>query len=142
MKSSELNLSAQLTISRSSRGDGKDVILITVHDPQSACSAVTLKIGLEEFALALTSVARQPCEAEWDVSKLGMKHEIRQEFVVYTPDFNASKEARALAEQRALAPFEKDGWLGDRNDLRNPHRRKVTDEGSGYYVTFHRWISP
>jgi len=142
MKSSELKLPAKLTISRGSEGGGRNTIRIVVHDPQSSCDVLEVKIGMEEFALALTSVARQPCDAVWRVANLGLKYEIKHEFVAYAPEHGLPSSDRDLAEQRALARFEKDGWMGDREDLRNWHRHVVKDGQDGFRVTFRRWVEP
>lgn len=112
----------KLSISR--RDDGE--IWIEVIDVDSGVMTMGLTVKPEEFAFALTGMARMPCDVEWNVDRLGMTRETKVERI---PLIGGS-------DQDLLAPYCVDGWEPRKGDLRNHHNHA---DGKAT-VVFTRWV--
>lgn len=55
---------AKITISRPSRGDGREVITVSVKDANSRMRFLDLTLNLDDFAKAITGHAEIECEME------------------------------------------------------------------------------
>lgn len=122
-------LSGKLSICRNSSGE----IKIYLIDESSRCEIVDLTISPHDFAEAITGMSHRPCEIEWRIANLGKKHEHKTEDVPC--EWLTGKE-REEFKNKALAPFEVDGWKADRSCLGNHHCRTK----DGYRVSFHRYV--
>jgi hypothetical protein len=121
---------ATLTISRTSAD--KEMIRFRVIDDASGTVALQLELTPEQFALGLTGQANRPVEARWQTNYIGRVPETKTEVVPYT-----WRGSQSNALDRALAPFEVDGWIGSRSDLGNHHRRAGAT--NSYRVGFVRY---
>jgi len=97
----------------------------------------SIEMDHESFGLALGARSQVDCEFEArGLDKLGQVHEHKSEDVPYT---NAYGDEAAPAKEKALEPFEVDGWRAHRDDLGNSHR---SNRDGTYTVTFTRTVDP
>lgn len=131
-------MKGSVTISRPQRSDDVRYIQIEFTDESSGVNFLTARVGLEEFAETLTGLARNPCEFELRPSLVGKIHQHKEEFVPCKDLYVNNASDRAIIAEKALAPFEVDGWKGRADDLFNHHRRGR----NGARVTFVRYVEP
>ncbi|HSH25594.1 MAG TPA: hypothetical protein VLA13_08665 [Massilibacterium sp.] len=122
-KSDACKLPAKVTISSFQRFSTKGGVHISVKDVESSTQVLELEMSFDEFARAVTGQGYCHAEAEWRVSKLGLRREHKVETGVTEDN---------------LHEFEIDGWVARQSDLRNHHRYNAKDET--YSVTFERFI--
>lgn len=109
-------------------------ITITLIDELSGCQCVEIEISPEQLGLAVTG-SQQDCEFQWRPQNVGMKSEHKTE----TVPFDGTREDRK-AQEKAVAPFEVDGWkCSDFSSLYNHHRNVG---GKNYRVGFTRYVQP
>jgi hypothetical protein len=120
---------ATLTIGRVS---DVETIRLRVIDDASSTVALQLELTPEQFALGLTGQANRPAKARWLTANIGRAWETKTEVVPIEGHPTYSEANKNLA----LAPFEVDGWRGNRGDLGNPHKKL---SGGGYRVDFYRF---
>lgn len=115
-------------------------ITVTIIDADSGAQ-VEAKMSLEEFAGCVTGVSTDRIPAEWfRMDVVGKKKEHKVEVVKFTHTGNKTRDmpkARA-----ALKEYERDGWIGDVENLFNPHKVSLVEGGGYYHVNFHRWVTP
>ena len=112
-------------------------IRIELVDELSHCVVVSGTLTYEEFGKVIANMSGK-CEFFHNASGLiGMKAENKTEIVAFeNPSFAREGPKLKAAMDKALKPFEVDGWKGDRDDMLNHHRR-VT---GGYRVIFRRHV--
>ena len=113
------------------------MILITVRDERSRTRFLEVTIAPEQFALALTGMAEQPCVMETrHLDRVGLQMQTKIIHIkVSDVDF---VHCKADAMCGRLLTHEVDGWEGNVSDLTNPKRRC---EDGKQAVTFYRWIA-
>ena len=103
-------MEGRLTISRPSYSDGRKRVIITIEDYDASVTLVTVEVGLEEFASALTGLAYQPVELHLGPVERFGKKKVRSTMHIEIPSgtsFNERKEvAKRIAEEKAKA----EGW--------------------------------
>jgi len=134
-----MNLPGKVTISRTTSSLGPDTIRIGITDQGSGIVFVNAIMSLEDFARAVTGFGYQSAELEVrGLHKVGTILETKTEQVLYTgPHFRSGSLEMAPEIAEALTPYEVDGWVGDRSDLVNPHKRAKNGTQS---VGFRRWV--
>ncbi len=137
-----MKLNTHTTISRRTSNISEGYICIEIIDKMSGCTIIETEIGLSDFAMAITGMGRTPSTSEFYFeAPIGKKHEIKTEKLSRLPVTN--KFTEALTAKELLAPYEVDGWVGRKHDLRNPNRWCKLEDGSpGISVTFERWVDP
>ena len=108
---------------------------IQIDDLQSGVRLIDARLGMKEFAHALSSTSVEG-EATVTVNPpLGKVCEVKEEVVVF-PEHASDAQLR-----KAVAKYEKDGWKGRDYDARNHHRWASAPEGkSAARVTFRRFV--
>lgn len=135
MKHDELILPGKIIISRASGGQiDATPIHIEIEDGPSRTRVLDIYMALDEFCKALFSSYGQCTIRHFPEAPIGKIAENKEEIVPYKW---ASGRDNLPAQNKALAPFEIDGWVGYRNDLTNPHRSAGQDKQR---VTFHRYV--
>jgi hypothetical protein len=129
-----MKLPGKLTITHPTGGN-TDYMCIQVEDDVSGITFLELRISPEALMHALTARAFQDCTLELrGLHNLGKKRELKYECIPYAPVYGKGERD---AKQRALAPFEVDGWQGSARDLGNFHKGNQID---GYRVSFTRFV--
>lgn len=131
-----MKLQGKITISRYTGGKKGTGITIKVEDELSHCEFVSIELTAEVLGNALTGLGWQPCEFDLHAERVGKRLEHKTE--VLPIRINAYNNREKLAKE-ALKPYEKDGWVGDWNDLCNHHRWVGGDKTT---VTFRRFVEP
>ena len=127
-------LPGNLTISRVQSSHEDDYMEIRVVDESSHVQFVSVKVGIKTFMDALTGRAHQPCEFELRKPELvGMAKEGKS-LLVPKPQWNATEEDI----DGILAPFEVEGWIATRENIKNNHNYR----GDKVQVNFHRFVNP
>jgi hypothetical protein len=122
-----------VSISRSTGGGQADRINIRIDEEQSG-AGVNVEFSLEEFAQVVTGLSMTGVRATWqNPERLGL---VRQYKTLPIPRL-AGEEGPDL--EASLAPYETDGWIGQRADLRN-HNNRNRGEQDVYRVGFVRWV--
>ena len=131
-------LKGKITINRSySDIDHPDVIVIELTDEISFTRFLEVKIGVAEFAKALTGASYTNCDFELRTDNVGKKHEHKEEIVPVGSVIYVPYTKRKATGEKLLKPFEVDGWKGNVDDLFNHHRHT----SKGQRVTFHRYVN-
>jgi hypothetical protein len=122
----ERKFTAVLQIGRPS-GMREGVISIQIEDVASGCRILELDVPLADFAAALTGRYLNDVPGTYWPAPVGARAEIKREVVPFDSSgvpYAAERDGRYAhpAVDAALAPFEVDGWKGDRSDLFNGHR--------------------
>lgn len=117
------------------RHDGKEVITIEVTDELSGARFLDVEIDPAEMMLALRGRARTPCKFILRPLLVGCKFEHKTERVPFDK-YSTNKDEIAAA----LAPYEIDGWCGNRDDMTNGHRSSLHDGARTQTVSFRRYI--
>ena len=124
-----------VSINRSTGGGQADKINIRIDEEQSG-AGVIVEFSLEEFARVVTGLSMMGIQATWQSpERLGLVRNYKTIPVLRVqgaegPDLEAS-----------LAPYETEGWIGQRADLRN-HNNRNRGEQDIYRVGFVRWVAP
>lgn len=112
----------KITISRPS-GHGEPHIAITLVDNDAHVHFCEVRLGLDEFAKAITGQGFVNCDLHLrGLDKVGTIRENKTEFV---PDIGE--------EDKSLAPFMVDGWTPRSGDWGNMHNGT---KGRGFNVVF------
>ena len=135
-------LPGKITINRwSSNREPQYGISIEIQDRISGCILIKVEMTLEEYALASTGLAYQPCQFSYnDSGVIGKKREIKVELVIIKGERYGEISAEAIT--KAFEPYEIDGWKGSICDAKN-HKNDVTlynGPGVQRRVTFIRYI--
>lgn len=102
------------------QGGGKEVITIEIMDDVSRVTFVHAELDYESFTRLITGQAHIPCEFYTrGLDLIGTTAENKVERVT-VPQNIGRRDSEAAA--KLLAPYEVDGWIGDRDDLWNHHR--------------------
>ena len=123
-----------VSINRSTGGGTADTIHLRIDEEQSG-SGVDVEFSLEEFARVVTGLSMMGIKATWQSpERLGLVRNYKTLPVLRVqgkdgPDLEAS-----------LLPYEVDGWIGQRADLRN-HNNRNRGEADIYRVGFVRWVA-
>lgn len=129
---------AKLTISRPS-GTDTGYITIRVMDGDSGSHFVDVKVPYEEFALAITGMGHVDCSAVVrGLNRLGLVRENKSEVITLPPSVSRVEQDDEIND--LLAPYEVDGWIGNRDDFKNWHRRSRSPSGNTITVSFQRWV--
>ena len=129
-------LRGKLTITTpSSSNRPNSWVSITVEDESSHCQFLEIEVSYEELAKALTGRGYRPCEFKFNEdAPIGKTVEVKKELVHY--EGSSSKKDEAL-RQKAVEPFEVDGWACNPDDLLNHHNHRGD---KNYAVTFRRYV--
>jgi hypothetical protein len=130
-------LKGQLTISCTQSNAQPDYVSIRIEDNLSRVEFVQVEVSMETFALALMGKGYQECAFTLRRPDLvGMIAETKTELLPcpmkYCNEAGADEEIEQL-----FAPFEVSGWVGERGDIRNGHRK----EGDKMRVAFSRHVN-
>lgn len=120
---------------------------LSIACESSRVQFVELDLSPEEFSAAITGMVTTGVEGEVrGLRFVGSRVETKTELVpfdtfkgrhVHDPEVNGDPEA-----QKALNPFEVDGWQGSLRDMRNYHRRRQLGDGVFQEVNFYRHVNP
>lgn len=127
----------RISIHRVHGGGECDVVRIEIEDGASGLLLVRAELSLEELATAITGQGHRPCTlVAWprNVERMGWTREIKHEVVPRPPRGATPGDIDAI-----LAPYEADGWIGDRYDITN-HYCWVGD--NQVLVSFKRFVQP
>ena len=136
----EKALQGQININRTSGREDGQVIKIELIDQLSRSHCVEIRMTLEQFAAALTGLSAQACTFQFRPDVVGKTREFKDE-LVFIPDGLFEKRGERAA--KAVKEFEKDGWIGCRDDASNNHRVSNVQKcggGTYYRVGFHRYV--
>jgi hypothetical protein len=135
MKNRSIEFVAELSIGRQSgRGDDMPMV-ITIEDKTSGTRVLEARFSLEGFMRALTSQSGIEGVGKLFGGPVGYNSETKHE-IVPRPELFSKKEKQTSAE--ILAPFEVEGWKGDKDDLQNHHGWVGKDK---VRVLFRRWVN-
>lgn len=128
------DLKGTIHIARIYGGDESAPICIEIVESNSGAEAISVRLDLAEFAEAITGKGRCSCVIDYfnDSGVIGMKAEHKTE-IVPVPPFGERSDGW---EDKALAPFEVDGWSARRADITNSHRKVK----GGQAVVFFRHV--
>ncbi len=126
------NLKGKISIHRFS--GNRSGICIEIEDETSHTRFLRLEMNAEDFGNAVTGASSRPCVFEIAPDNINKIHEHKRENVYFKPKSHKRDDAAA---QKALEPFEVDGWTGRIDDLFNYHNIVGDDVRS---VTFHRYV--
>ena len=101
-------LKGKITISRPTYGDGKKSIEISVKDESSRNTFLTVHIGLEEFAEALTGLSYVDCDLEVRALRVVGKTKETKPLKFKMPEGAGGRDSDAAKE--ACREFVDDGW--------------------------------
>lgn len=133
-------LKGKITIGKTSSRDG-DYVMIELEDSLSHCRVVEVRMSIEDFGQAILGLACQKCEFDLnDSGVIGKTHEYKEEVVPVPDDFNSHGGNFEKLAAKALAPFEVDGWVGRKEDLKNFHRVERKGNKISYRVSFVRYV--
>lgn len=124
-------LKGTLNISRGRDKNNKNYVHLELIDKRSRTHFLQVYIGMEEMMAALTNLVEQPCEFTLLPELVGKKCEHKTELIFCRPWGMSDEEKLEL-----LRPYEIDGWVGRKEDLKNYHN--CSDKG--IRVTFVRHI--
>lgn len=130
-------LHGTLTISRLHDSHGDDMMQISLVDRTSQTQCVEIRTTMQALMEALTSEAERPCTFEWRPEHVGKRAEHKIETVPFAGKYARGSMMSQTEKIRALAPFEINGWRGEKSDLGNMHRGGTRD---GYRVRFTRYV--
>lgn len=127
-----------IVITRHSGGrtdDDSRCITIAVQDKNSGIQFIEIELTPLEFARAIFG-HYTTCQFNLrGLDLVGCAYENKTENVPYTRGVHAKPNRAAM--QKALEPFEVDGWRGDMDDLENHHRHV---SAGVQRVTFRRYL--
>lgn len=128
-------LEGKLTVS-CPMGRKRDTITLSVKDTRSGVEFLEITLSPHDFALALTGQGLMPCELEVrGLELVGTQRERKTVDVPLPLDRERDEDVG-----NPLAPFEVDGWMGNADDLHNPHRRNYP--AGTAQVNFIRYVNP
>ncbi len=101
---------------------------IRVDDEDARTTAFDVKMSLEEFTRALTSMYAD-CDIEvFDLDKLGTVGENKTEKIHVPENIYLDKRKYKEALQDLLKPYRVDGWHERQGDITNPHCYSTKEE--------------
>ena len=121
--------------------DSRDKICIELTDTAARVRCVEIELDPADFANALMH-RPSPCQFEWNPQQVGKRQEYKTEKVPFKYTYQRDAQFEADVD-KALLPFEVDGWKARRADVGN-HRCKTEDgstEQETYLVHFYRWVT-
>lgn len=131
-----MKLKGSIDICRTS-GD-QDRINITLRDKLSGVEFIDLEMSVEDFGYAVTGLGCQDITIEVrGLDRIGKRRETKTEIVPFERNITASEQGSLAAANRALKPFEVDGWIGRREDLFNHHKSRGQNAQE---IVFVRWV--
>lgn len=129
-------------------GGGTDYFTIEIEDESSMIRFVEAQFSVKDFANLMTNREAECTFNLHGIDCVGMKREHKTEPVPFDYDYKVLRKDRAglddcqrspLAD-KALKPFEVDGWKGSPSDLFNGHRTARGATGKTQTVGFVRWV--
>lgn len=114
-----------------SRPRPSDYIQIEFGDELSGRRFLRARVKLADFAEALTGLGYVDCEFDLTPNEVGKKREIKIERI-QVDGYSFTDEQKTVI----LAPYEVDGWVAQRLNLGDHHKRF----NGGYNVTFIRFV--
>lgn len=115
-----------------------DFVSIRVREDRSSVEFFEAEVEMAEFGALITGLSGQPIRFQVrGADRLGMDLETKTEFV---PCEEYPRHDDNAAKDRALAPFEVEGWSARRSDLGNSHCSSERDGVPGYHVVFRRHV--
>lgn len=109
---------------------------ITIKDETSLVEFLEVKVSLENFAKLITGLSYIDCNFQTrGLNLVGKQREYKT--VIVACDGWSLKRDEEEAINAVLAPYEVDGWIGRRYDLKNS-KNYVGHEG--VKVLFERWV--
>ena len=125
-------LPGKISINRTTSNKEGDFVSIEITDEKSHVQFCRIKISLLEFAKVITGLSFRSCEL--DLMGLDAVGKIREHKEEIIPLPNKEKQ------DETLAPYEIDGWIGDRRDLLSHHRWFCKDDKWFAKVNFTRYV--
>jgi hypothetical protein len=132
----------RIEIGRADSSRGGAYIRIAVTDDASKTRFVEIKMTLEDFAYAVTSMGRE-CTFELDADLVDKHREIKDESIMLDDNFGfLTGDAKEKAIDALVAPYEVDGWKASRGDFSNHYhytypdafKRKSGESDPAYHV--------
>lgn len=114
-------------------------VWICIEDKDACVQILEMEMNMKDFAMAITGRGNTPMKFHLsDTSKVGMKHEVKNENVTFTyKNGTISKEEI----NKAIHKYEVDGWVGNRKDAKNYHNQLSHSASlTTYKISFHRWV--
>jgi hypothetical protein len=131
-----MKVTFELEIHRALNGRDEFPISVQITDHTSSCRILQMDLGVEQFGEILFGRSGLRAEGElWLDNPIGCAPQHKNEAVPRPRKYPPIKQE----EDKILAPFEIDGWRGNRSDLHN-HHRWVDDKLVS--VSFARFINP
>jgi hypothetical protein len=126
-------------------GRGRDHAVLSIEDESSNVQVLELQLTAEQLGRLVVSHSEVECAVTWRTERLGMRHEHKTEEVPFPARRSTTHRDQAgelRAAQKALEPFEVDGWEASHEDVLNSHNLIRSGRGAGqvYRVAFHRWV--
>lgn len=125
-------MKGQISLGRVHSNTEDDFIRISIEDDSSGVHFCEVKLSLIDFARLITGLSNIDC----DFALRGIKNvgKIRQHKTELLPvvEWNATPDDLA----QAVKPFEVDGWIARRDDLKNHHNIS----GDKVRVSFTRFV--
>lgn len=123
------------------QGEGASDVRIALTEERSGIQFLKIHMSLEEFGRMLHNPTTAQCTFEVrGLDRLGWLREHKTVVVLIGDGGVSSKDAEA--QDAILAPYETQGWRGDRSDLTNSHRQVHTTDGLAARVSFTRHVPP
>jgi hypothetical protein len=111
---------------------------IVIEDKLSGTQFLRVELSAHDLMLALTGQGCIPIVFELGADHVGMRAEYKTEWVP-VPQYQPTDQETDMV----LGPFEQNGWVARREDLKNHHRYEGNDkEGHKYQVAFTRFVEP
>lgn len=115
-----------ISLSRTHGGGHGALIHISIIDQISRTEFFDGFMSVEDFGNMITGLGFRPIEFEFRPDRVGMRPENKVEIVDRPKSYDSKTKQNEI--DKALAPFEVDGWRADRSDLTNHHRRVGNDK--------------
>jgi len=112
------SIKGQLCITRPTSSSGEECVSIEFTDTDASVRFATFRIGLADFAKALTGLGYMPGEIEFHgLDRVGMKSENKTERIACEPPYGDKKKLATLKEK--IKTLEVDGWSARNGDADN-----------------------
>jgi hypothetical protein len=122
-------------------GGGEPEVIVQIIDDATRVHFVEGRLSLLEFAQVITGQGEVPIELEVrGLDLLGKRREHKTAFVPFDSKYIPDETKRQKAIDKALKPFEIDGWKARREDMENHHRYERDRGVDGYRVNFVRFV--
>lgn len=112
-------LKGNLTISRPSYGNGKEVITIQIVDERSRERFVTVEISYADFTRALTGASEIPCDLVIKrLERIGMKKEtLPLEFLIPKDAYHNKDKAMQIANEQTPEGWQAVNYFNSQNSF-------------------------